>query len=198
MARSPSDPFIPVMGKLLLRDVRHDIARTIAPSWLKRSPDNLGDPKQGKLSSKEWRSVFGVSFLITLVRVWGKDYPKEQASQRTGAHKILDNFVHLILALQLSTQAIIDERIVDLYEHHMQQYLEGFRILYPTHSITPYHHLSLHFPTFMRLLGPWDSWGAGPYETYNGMSQRIPTNQTFGERISCPTPTPSKTYSRRP
>lgn len=130
--------------------------------------------------------MFGVGFLFTLVRLWGSNYPKGLQDARSGEHDILDNFIHLILALLLSTQAVIDERIVDLYEHHMQQYLEGFRILYPTHSITPYHHLSLHFPRFMRLLGPWDSWGAGPYETYNGMSQKIPTNQTFGECFLSP------------
>lgn len=147
---------------------------------MKAAPENLGDPKQGKLSSKEWRSVFGVGFLITLIRVWGVDYPSVPQEARLPKHEVLDNYVHLLLALLLSTQATIDDRIIDLYEHHMQQYLEGFRILYPTHSITPYHHLSLHYPEFMRLIGPWDAWGAGPYETYNGMIQKIPTNSTFG------------------
>lgn len=66
----------------------------------------------------------------------------------------------------------------------MRFYLEGYKILHPTLSITPYHHMSLHLPEFLGLMGPWRSWGMGPYETMNGMAQKIPTNDRFGEYMA--------------
>lgn len=167
------------MGQQLLRQIRQDMARTITPDWFKEAPGNLGDPKQGKLSAKEWRSIFTVSFPITLVRIWGARY--SLAKQRTGEEEALDNFLHLAIAMRLATQATVTQPVISLYDHHMRQYLEGFRLLYPTESFIPYHHLSLHFSEFLTLMGPWESHGAPPCETYNGMCQKINTNKTFGE-----------------
>lgn len=170
------------MGQQLLREVRHDIARTIMPDWFKETPKNIGDPKQGKLSAKEWRSIFTVGFLVTLMRIWGANYGSE--GPRTGQEEVLDNFLHLVIAMRLGTQGAIRPWVIRLYDHHMRQYLEGFRLLYPTQSFLPYHHLSLHFSEFLQLLGPWEGHGAPPCETYNGMCQKINTNKTFGALIS--------------
>lgn len=166
------------MGQQLLREVRRDIARTMIPDWFKSAPNNLGDPNQGKLSAKEWRSTFTVSFLITLIRMWGAQYNCEKP--RTGEEEVLDNFIHLVIAVRLGTQGTMTEWIIKLYDHHMRQYLEGYRLLYPKESFLPYHHLSLHFSEFLQLAGPWEGHGAGPCETYNGMCQKIKTNKTFG------------------
>lgn len=175
----PEATFVPLMGRALLARVRYDAGRTIVPDWFKGAPENMGDAKQGKLSSKEWRNAFTVNFLITLTREWGNDYNSESP---TAKHKVLDNYIHLTLATILSTQRTMSDDIIQLYELHIRAYLEGFRDLYPTQTITPYQHTALgHFSDFMRLLGPWDNWNTGPPETYIGMSQKIPTNSRFGE-----------------
>ncbi|KAG8962736.1 hypothetical protein FRC05_005138 [Tulasnella sp. 425] len=141
-------------------------------------PKNLGDPKQGKLSSKEWRSIFLVSFLTTLVRLWGQEYDSRGEDGKKG---VLDNYLHLACAVMLAMQGQLTDKVIEMYEFHMRAHLEGFKVLYPTHSIIPYHHLSLHVPDFMKLLGSWNSWGTGPYEMYNGMAQKITTNSVFGD-----------------
>ncbi|KAG8903983.1 hypothetical protein FRB99_002432 [Tulasnella sp. 403] len=176
---SPSSPrFVPVLGQALLLRVRKDINLTIVPSWFKAAPTNLGDPKHGKLSAKEWRSTFTVAFLITLPKTWGLEY---RQNPQTGMAKVLDNFIHLVLAVLLSTQETTTNTLIQLYDIHIQEYLKGFKLLYPTQTITPYMHLSLHLPDLMRLMGPWISWGTGPYEMFNGMAQKVPTNSRFGD-----------------
>lgn len=169
--------FVPIMGQGLLAEFRSDKEKLILPSWFKLPPTNAGDVKHGKLSSKEWRSLYTVGILVTLVRTWGltyKDHPT------TGKEEVLDNYLHLAVATMLATQGTMADTVIALYEIHMRTYLEGFKVLYPTHSIIPYHHLALHVPKFMRLLGPWPSWGTGPYEMFNGMAQKIRTNSIFG------------------
>lgn len=165
------------MGRALLSEVREDMGHTLLPEWVKIPPKNLGDVKQGKLSSKEWRSVFTISFPITLVRLWGVGYRNKAEN---GQQKVLDNLLHLSLAIILSTQASLTEDVIALYELHMQQYLEGYRRLYPTHSFLPYHHIALHAPEIMRSFGPWDSDNSGPYESFNEMAQSVHTNSKFG------------------
>lgn len=169
--------FVPIMGQQLLEAVHGDIERTIAPHWLKASPKNVGDVKHGKLSSKEWRSIFTVSFPVTLIREWGADY---RGRPSTGKHEVMDNFLHLAIAILLSTQREMSETVADLYRTHIEAYLYGYMLLYPTHSIVPYHHLLLHLPDFLKALGPWDTWGMGPYEMFIGMAQKIRTNSQFG------------------
>lgn len=177
-SQQPETTFVPLMGRSLLRRVSYDTARTITPEWFKAAPANMGQTKHGKLSSKEWRNAFTVNFLITLPREWGKDYSGVSSSPK---HKILDNFVHLVLSILLSTQRTMTEDVIRLYELHIRAYLTSFRELYPTQTITPYQHLALgHFSDFLRSLGPWDNWNTGPPETYIGMSQKIPTNSRFG------------------
>lgn len=166
------------MGKQLLEAVREDIADLTLPEWYKAPPRNLGDMKNGKLSSKEWRSTFMVGFPVTLVRLWGADYVDKPSK---GQHEALDNFLHLALAISLSLQTEISPETIDLYKLHISTYLEGFKILYPTHSITPYHHISLHVPDFLKGIGPWMLSGSGPFEGYNEACQKIKTNSIFGE-----------------
>lgn len=169
--------FVPVMGKQLLKDIQADIAKTLIPEWFKSAPQHVGDVKQGKLSSKEWRSTFTCAFTITLGRVWGRTYRK---SPTTGQHEAFDNFLHLVFAIILSTQAEMSKNVIELFKLHMTTYLEGFKILYPTHSITPYQHIALHFGDFLELLGPWQNWGMGAFEMFINMAKKIPTNSKFG------------------
>ncbi|KAG8939771.1 hypothetical protein FRC04_005977 [Tulasnella sp. 424] len=155
-----------------------DEEKTILPDWIKAPPKKAGDVKHGKLSSQEWKSLFTVSFMITLVQTWGCEYRRHPS---TAEQEVLDNYLHLALATMLSTQLHMTEEVIELYESHMHTYLKGFRILYPTHSIIPYHHLALHTPDFLRNFGPSGNWSTGPSETYNGMAQRISTNSRLGD-----------------
>lgn len=155
--------------------------RTTLPQWFKPAPKNAGDAKQGKVSSKEWRSFATVNLPITLVQLWAERYT---GIATTDKQKILDNFLNLAVAAMLCTQECMTESVVRAYELHIRTYLEGFKLLYPKQSIIPYHHLAVsHLPDFMTLMGPWASWCTGPFEMFNGMIQSIPTSSKFGELL---------------
>jgi len=94
---------------------------------------------------------------------------------------MLDNFLQLAAAMILATRDSMSEARILAYEKHMLAYLEGIKDLYPNISIVPNHHLALHLPEFLRSMGPWRNFEAGPYEMYNGMLQDAPHNSRFGE-----------------
>lgn len=177
MASPDPHRFYPVLGQELMLAIRRDMERTITPDWMKLPPKSLGSVHHGKVSSKEWRTVYAISFPSTLIRKWGSDYYGSPMSKK---HEVLDNFLHLTLATLLCTQYRMTALVVKAYDFHMRAYLSGFRRLYPDEPLVNYHHAALHLPTFLTGYGPGIPWGTGPYEVMNGMCQDIKTNSVFG------------------
>lgn len=121
-----------------------------------------------------WRTVCTVSMVITLVRLWGG--PDSNTRQKA----LLENFVHLVCAVDLAARRSTNQERIDKYDHHMLEYLTSLRKLFD-HHLVPNHHLSLHLKECLELFGPVFAWWGFPFERINGMLQRLNTNSKTGE-----------------
>ncbi|KAI9069601.1 hypothetical protein FKP32DRAFT_1559402 [Trametes sanguinea] len=163
--RSPYDIFT----NDVLKKVRDDIAATVLPSWMEKAPSNFGSSSHGKLKADQWRTVGTVNLVITLVRLWGvSDASSEE-------REILENFVHLICAVDLASRRSMTAARAAAYDRHMEEYLRGLRSIY-NHTLVSNHHLALHLYPLLVAFGPVHGWWAFPFERYNGILQRMNTN----------------------
>lgn len=134
----------------------------------------FGSPAHGKLKADHWRTVCTISMMITLVRVWSS------STATPGEHKLLENFIHLVIAVDLATRRSMDAERARLFDFYMLEYLRTLRELFD-HDLVPNHHLSLHLATCLLLFGPVrGTWGY-PFERYNGIIQRLNTNNHISE-----------------
>ncbi|KAH9854814.1 hypothetical protein C2E23DRAFT_725186 [Lenzites betulinus] len=158
-----------VLTQPVIDVIRADIQNTILPSWLERPPKNFGSAAHGKLKADQWRTVCTIHLTITLVRLWGV----ASASQRD--RLLLDNFIHLITAVDLATRRSMNEDRAKAFDRHMFLYLQGLRDIF-SHDLVPNHHLALHLMSCLILFGPVHGWWAYPFERYNGLLQSLNIN----------------------
>ncbi|KAL7284233.1 hypothetical protein ACG7TL_001515 [Trametes sanguinea] len=159
-----------VLDYSVLAEIRADIAQTRLPSWLERPPRNFGSGAHGKLKADHWRTICTVNMVITLVRIWSShDATEEQQS-------MLENFVHLVCAVDLATRRSVDAGRIAKFDNHMRLYLEGVLHLFPWHKLVPNHHYSLHLPECLFNFGPVHAWWSFPFERFNGILQRLNHN----------------------
>ena len=144
------------------------------PSWVSRAPAHPGEKKWGKFSADQWHTFCTINLPITLTRLWGGNKDSRE-------HQMLENFMHLVIAVKLASMRSLTPSRIELFEQHMFQYLTTLLELYPGTTITPYQHLSLHFGDMLRRFGPTHGWRCFPFERYNYLLQQIPTNMKFGE-----------------
>ncbi|KAG8898610.1 hypothetical protein FRB99_007328 [Tulasnella sp. 403] len=88
-----------VLGRVILGHYRWDRDRTVMPHWITAAPKQVGAKAQGHLSADQWRVLATVHFVITLVRLWGMG----QADSSPWRLMMLDNFIHLVLAVKYAT-----------------------------------------------------------------------------------------------
>ncbi|KAH7335572.1 hypothetical protein B0J17DRAFT_576179, partial [Rhizoctonia solani] len=158
----------------VLTEVQNDMGRTTLPRWIKHPPKNFGTISHRKLQSEEYKSLALVSFVLTLVRLWGTEAQGQFRNR-------LDNFLHLMLAVRiLSFQSLVESDIA-AFEYHYSKYLQGLSKLYPYASQTPSQHMGLHIPQFLCTLGPSTRLSESTCEMFIGMLQDIGTNFKFGE-----------------
>ena len=67
-----------------------------------------------------------------------------------------------------------------LFDDSMLAYLCTLRELF-NHNLVPNHHLSLHLSTCLLLFGPVHGWWGYPFERYNGIIQRLNTNNKISK-----------------
>ncbi|KAH9834090.1 uncharacterized protein C8Q71DRAFT_725300 [Rhodofomes roseus] len=158
-----------VLTQDVINQIRHDIKTTYLPSWLERPPSNFGSASHGKLKADHWRTVCTINMVITLVRIWGA------STASKGEHRLLENFIHLVIAVELASRRSMDAGRARLFDHHMFEYLRTLRDLFEN-NLVPNHHLSLHLSTCLQLFGPVHGWWAYPFERFNGIIQRLSTN----------------------
>ena len=154
----------------VLLQLRDDIGKMFIPSWLEKPPPNSGNSFHGKLKADHWRTLCTVCMVMTLGRLWGTSSP---SSEETHA---LKNFMHLIAAVDLATRRTMTPDRANSSDAHMETYLRGLRSLYNA-DLVPNHHLSLHLKDCLLMFGPTHGWWAFPFERYNGILQKLKTNQ---------------------
>ena len=153
--------------------IRADIEKTVLPSWIERPPKNFGSASHGKLKADQWRTVCTINLTITLVRLWGVTGATERD------RLLLDNFIHLVTAVDLATRRSMDEERAKAFDHHMLLYLQGLREIF-SHHLVPNHHLSLHLVACLLLFGPVHGWWAYPFERFNGLLGSLNINNLPG------------------
>ena len=117
-----------ILDGTTLREIRKDIKNTFLPTWMERPPSNFGSISHGKLKADQWRVVCTVSLLITLVRLWG-------SSAKPLDQKVLQNFVHLVTAVDVANRRSMTKRRIELYYEQTYLYLRGLRELFE-HSLS--------------------------------------------------------------
>ncbi|KAI0644124.1 hypothetical protein C8Q79DRAFT_870873, partial [Trametes meyenii] len=169
----PDPPGHTLFSGDVLNAIRSDISSTYLPSWMPNPPRNFGSASHGKLKADLWRTVCTVNLVITLVRLWG-------STSSTAQEKLaLKNFLHLITAVDLATRRTMSPDRAQRFDYHMLEYLRGLQYLYDA-KFVPNHHLSLHLRDCLLLFGPTWAWWAFPFERYNGLLQRLNTNNRAG------------------
>ena len=138
-------------------------------------PPHLGSSKSGSMKASQWQTVFMVTLLVTLTRVWGI----EQRSSTTLAH--LNHFLTLVIAFRLAHLSNINEQTIAGYEQAMKEYLAGLLNLFPEYKLKPKHHYSLHLGLFMRLFGPVKGWSGWAGERKHQSQKKTHTNGRVGE-----------------
>ncbi len=166
-----------VFQKPVLEQLRLDIARVVLPSWLEKPPSNLGDATHGKLKADQWRVLCTVHMVITLVRLWGHTKATDEEQ------RVLQNFIHLVVAIDLASRRSMSADRAALYDHHMYAYMKGLREIFD-HKLVPNHHLALHLSVCLELFGPVHGWWSYPFERYNGLLQHLNTNHKPREYVS--------------
>lgn len=129
----PTDSAGDVFTGSVLNSLRHDIQEVYLPSWLEKPPSNIGEAGHGKLQADHWRTLCTVYLVITLGRLWGpRSTPPIQA-------QALENFMHLIAAVDLATRRSMDTERANLFDAHMEAYLKRttFIIWCPPSSESP-------------------------------------------------------------
>ena len=165
----------------VLDQIRKDIANITIPSWVEKPPSNFGSSTHGKLKADQWRTVCTIHMVITLVCIWG-------TARATDAERmVLENFVHLIVAVDAATRRSMSPSRVALFDENMEAYVKGLRSIY-NHTLVPNHHLSLHLKDCLLLFGPVRGWWSYPFERYNGLLQRLNTNSKICMWIYPPCP----------
>ncbi|EJD38817.1 hypothetical protein AURDEDRAFT_71822 [Auricularia subglabra TFB-10046 SS5] len=164
-----------VLGRGILSAASKDIRRTVLPDWLDPAPANVGNSKHGKLSANNWRVFCTIHCIITLIRLWGS------SARDTRPFRVLENYLYLVKAVELATMRSTMKTRWETYTKHIVHYLEDLKEVYPKIKYTPNHHLATHLGEFLKRFGPPHSWWAFPFERYNGMLQKINTNDIIGK-----------------
>ncbi|KAI7933547.1 hypothetical protein MJO28_017604 [Puccinia striiformis f. sp. tritici] len=157
----------------MLRVINALLPRIHYPTWIKRAIPVLGKAANGKLKADEWRHLFVMQLPLILVKVWhGPD-----RSHRS----LLQNFAHLVSAVNLALKrSMTTERMV-LYSHHIKQYLTSSLTLFPHCGLAPNHHMSMHLPECLARFGPVRSWWSFPMERLMGEVLHSSHNNRLGQ-----------------
>ena len=142
-ASEPENQFGRVFTGRVLEEIRKDISTVHIPSWLERPPANVGSAATGKLKADHWRTLCTVHMVITLGHLWGR------ASSSVNEKAALENFMHLIAAVDLATRRTMSRERAMAFDEHIEAYLLGIRSLYDA-QLVPNHHLSLHLQPVLR------------------------------------------------
>lgn len=122
--------------------------RTTLPTGLDAPPQRIGAKRSPSPKASQWNTLFLVTLLITLTKVW------TAPNAPTGDRARLNNFLHLVCAIRLANQRAVDEGAISAYRYHLLGYLNSLLHLFPEYRLKPKHHYAIHLADCMLRLGP--------------------------------------------
>lgn len=162
----------PVLGADIMKEVWADMENTQLPSWIGYAPRNWGTNERGKLSADHYRTICTIHLPITLIRLW---------EDETGRKKeLIENFMDLVNAVTIANMRISSRNQIEAYNTHIFRYVEGLKVLFPSHKLRPVVHAALHIGDIMELFGPGHSHSAPFYERFINFLHRVNTNGKMG------------------
>ncbi|RPD52424.1 hypothetical protein L226DRAFT_474089, partial [Lentinus tigrinus ALCF2SS1-7] len=167
--------------------VHRDMALTALPTSVGRVPVNVGSAAAGTLSADEWRTLCTIHLPITLIRIWAALPPSDRR------RKMLDNFLHMVIAVRYGTARRATKVRIDTYNYHIFNYVHGLRTLFPEQELVPNQHLALHLGEVLTRFGPTQSYWAFPFERYIRLLRQANINY---RNSSCPPHTSCLTANR--
>ncbi|KAI0706638.1 hypothetical protein C8Q76DRAFT_630087, partial [Earliella scabrosa] len=150
--------------------VRRDMTLTLVPTSVGRVPVNVGSASAGTLSADHWRTFCTIHLSITLIRLWG-DLPSSDRRRN-----LLDNFLHMVIAVRYGTTRRITRAKIQTYSHHIFQYVRGLRELFPEQDLVPNQHLALHLGEVLERFGPTQAYWAFPFERFIRILRKANSN----------------------
>lgn len=156
-----------VLGQDILQEVWADQTRSLLPSCISAAPREVGGHAR-TLSADEWRSFASVHLIITLVRLWR--FGGERKRQ------MLDNYLHLIAAIQIASLRSTSSDHIAAYEFHYREYLEGFKQLYKEVPLNPSNHFAQHYGEVLSNFGSAHPIRAWAGERLNKLLRMAPKN----------------------
>lgn len=155
-----------------MKEIWADMEQTQLPSWIGYAPRNWGTQERGKLSANQYRIICSIHLPITLIRLWDKEVGRKK--------DMLENFMHLVAAVRIANMRVSSQNHIQAYNHHIFRYVEGIKMLFPTHKLRPNAHGALHIGDIMELFGPIHAHNTSFYERYINFLHRVNTNGKMG------------------
>ena len=163
-----------VLDRQILQEVHRDMSRTDLPTSVGRVPVNVGAAAAGTLSADQWRTLCTVHLPITLIRLWA-GLPGVDRRR-----KMLDNFLNMVIAVRYATARRVSSIRIQTYNHHIFNYVQGLRELFPEQDLVPNQHLALHLGEVLARFGPTQSYWAFPFERYIRLLRQASINYRSG------------------
>lgn len=173
----PKKSFKSVLGQNTLTAVWDIMKATNLPDEFSRPPADIGSGKHGRISGSQWHTFFTVYLVMALIPLWSTASPRKQA--------MLDNFMNLVKAIKLATSRSVSLSELQDFTDSYNLFLDGMMELYPWAPYLPNHHITKHFPFFMKLWGPVFAYSTWIVERTNHLFQRMKTNMKRGMSPDC-------------
>jgi hypothetical protein len=148
----------------------------IRPTWMDSPPENLGQPKHGKLKAELWLTLFMFDFVILLPELWLR---AETLDPRH--HELLVNFLDLAVCTHIVNAYSTSNEAADAYLFHYIQFRSRLKRLFPSFKSPPNIHYAMHNRELLKFWGPLHPVSEWNYEHHNGLLQKIPTNGRYCE-----------------
>jgi hypothetical protein len=94
---------------------------------------------------------------------------------------LLQNFAHLVSAVNLALKRSTSEERIKNYSYHIKEYLASCLVIFPDCQLAPNHHMAMHLDEGLSGLGPVRAWWSFPMERLMGQVLHASHNNRLGK-----------------
>lgn len=152
--------------------------KLLLPSWVPTPPQHAGTTQHRKMMAGWYWTLFIINLPFTLSHLWGTE-PGESLE-----YQMFENFMCLVSATKIAMMHTMTCERVTKYRFYIICYVQTLLDTYPGLSLSPTHHICLHPGELLEDFGPVHAWRCFPFERYNGMLQKIPTNGKYSMNLT--------------